>query len=59
MNVGTGKTEQYNSVLEITVSYLGIHKRKLDIYIIFSFNPSIAVFSNVVEKDIAKPLGEA
>jgi hypothetical protein len=36
MSVGTGDTEHYNSVLEITVSFLGIHKWELDIYIGFS-----------------------
>ncbi len=30
------ETEHYNSVLEITVSFLGIHKWELDIYIGFS-----------------------
>jgi hypothetical protein len=36
MCVGTGETEHYNSVLEITVSILGKHKWELDIYIGFS-----------------------
>jgi hypothetical protein len=44
MSVGTGRetgrgnweTEHYNSVLEITVSFLGIHKWETDIYIGFS-----------------------
>ena len=36
MNIGTGGAEYYNSVLEITVSYLGIHKWEPDIYIGFS-----------------------
>jgi hypothetical protein len=30
------ETEHYNSVLEITVSFLGMHKRELDFYIGFS-----------------------
>jgi hypothetical protein len=30
------ETEHYNSVLEITVSFLGIHKWEPDIYIEFS-----------------------
>jgi hypothetical protein len=33
MSVGTGRQQHYNSVLEITVSFLGIHKWELDIYI--------------------------
>ncbi len=36
MSVGTGRTEHYNSVWEITVLFLGIHKWKPDIYIGFS-----------------------
>jgi len=35
MSVGTER-EHYYSVLEITVSFLGIHKRDPDIYIGFS-----------------------
>ncbi len=30
---GNWETEHYNSVLEITISFLGIHKWELDIYI--------------------------
>jgi hypothetical protein len=37
------ETEHYNSVLEITILFLGIHKWKPDIYIGFSPNPSFAV----------------
>jgi hypothetical protein len=33
---GNWETEHYNSVLEITVSFLGIHKWEPDIYIGFS-----------------------
>ncbi len=33
MSVGTGRQKHYNSVLEITVSFLRIHKREQDIYI--------------------------
>jgi hypothetical protein len=37
MSVGTAwETEHYNSVLEISVSFLGIHKWEPDIYIGFS-----------------------
>ncbi len=36
MSVGTGGTEHYNSVLEITVSLLEINKWEPDIYIGFS-----------------------
>jgi hypothetical protein len=37
MSVGTGRhTEHYNYVLEIIVSFLGLHKWKPDIYIGFS-----------------------
>ncbi len=35
MSVGT-ETERYNSVLEITVSFLGIHNWEPDIFIRFS-----------------------
>jgi hypothetical protein len=37
MSVGTGETEHYNSVLEKTVLFLGIHKWEPGIYIGFSF----------------------
>jgi hypothetical protein len=33
MNVGNLETEYYNSVLEVTVSFLGIHRWEPDIYI--------------------------
>jgi hypothetical protein len=36
MSVGNWETEHYNSVLEITVSFLGKHKWEPDIYIGFS-----------------------
>jgi hypothetical protein len=36
MSVGTGRQNIINSVLEITVSFLGIHKWEPDIYIGFS-----------------------
>ncbi len=40
--------ENYNSVLEITVSFLGIHKWELDIYICRSFiGPSFAVYESI------------
>ncbi len=36
MSVGIGETERYNSVLKITVSFLGIHKWEPDVNIRFS-----------------------
>jgi hypothetical protein len=33
MSVGTGRQNIYNSVLEITDSFLGVHEWKPDIYI--------------------------
>ncbi len=36
MSVGTGETEHYNSVLEITFLFLGIYKWEPDVYIGFS-----------------------
>jgi hypothetical protein len=36
MIVGTLRAEHYNSVLGITVSFLGIHKWEPDIYLGFS-----------------------
>jgi hypothetical protein len=39
MSEGTGETEYYKFVLEITVSFLGIHKWEPDIY--FGFSPAL------------------
>jgi hypothetical protein len=49
MSVGTGETEHYNSVLETTVSYPGIHKWEPDIYIGFS----VALHTSTITKILA------
>ncbi len=40
------ETEQYNAVLEITVSFLGIHKWEVDIYI--GFSPALHLQCSIV-----------
>jgi hypothetical protein len=54
MSVGTGR-HYYNSILEITVSFLGIRKWEPDIYI--EFSPALNLQCNGHPWIIAKYLG--
>jgi hypothetical protein len=49
------ETEHYNSVLEITVSFLGIHKWDPDIYIRFSLALHLQCVLRLRRNDLSLP----